>query len=277
MLSIGALTSACTFLIQLVWSAISPVRTLLLTCEGKQFSKYFWMTQPKQYTVEPQKHELLRETQNSLSKQVIWVIRVQVIEVLSPPRITFDLDNNRFPLCKVSAGNQNFRPPFTLALPFTGHYYLWLMPPDEISLVSYMSLLFKCYKRILCMQVKALKMTAAQTAVSSWHKVPLFVYSYFEKGVRKSHATIPKGGWFWVRCSSRKFERMAWEAMDLHVCLPMLKESNKSRFDSFGVRDSALIISHITFRDCPVQVFCDNLSRNSVYKWHFPGSHLLQV
>ena len=49
--------------------------------------------------------------------------------------------------------------------------------------------------------------------------------------------------------------------MDLHVCLPMLKESNKSRFDSFGVRDSALIISHITFRDCPVQVFCDNLSR----------------
>ena len=123
----------------------------------------------------------------------------------------------------MSAGNQNFRPPFTLALPFTDHYYLWLVSPDEISLVSCVSLLFKCCKRILCMQVKALKMTAAQTAVSSWHKVPLFVYSYFEKGVRKSHATIPKGGWFWVRCSSRKFERMAWEAMDLHVCLPMLK------------------------------------------------------
>ena len=33
--------------------------------------------------------------------------------------------------------------------------------------------------------------------------------------------------------------------MDLHVCLWMLKESNKSRFDSFGVRGSALIISHI--------------------------------
>ena len=40
------------------------------------------MTQPKQYTVEPQEHELLRETQNSLSKQVIWVIQVRVIEVL---------------------------------------------------------------------------------------------------------------------------------------------------------------------------------------------------
>ena len=48
---------------------------------------------------------------------------------------------------------------------------------------------------------------------------------------------------------------MAREALDLHVCLPMLKESNKSRFDSFRVRDSALIISHITFQDCPVQVF----------------------
>ena len=91
--------------------------------------------------------------------------------------------------------------------------------------------------------------------------------------VGKSHATIPKGArWFWVHCSSGKFERMAWEAMNLHVCLPMLKESNKSRFDSFGVRDSALIISHIAFRDCCEQIFWYNLSRNSVYKWHFPGS-----
>ena len=67
MLSIGAFSSACTFLIQLVWSAISPVRTLLLTCEGQQFSKYYWMTQPKQYTVEPQEHEILGEMQKSLS------------------------------------------------------------------------------------------------------------------------------------------------------------------------------------------------------------------
>ena len=101
---------------------------------------------------------------------------------------------------------------------------------------------------------------------------PLFEYSYFEKGVRKSHATVSKGGWFWVRCSSKKFERMAWQAMDLHVCLRTLKEINKSRFDSFGVRDSALIISHMTFWNCCIQIFCDNLSRNSAYKWHFPGS-----
>ena len=54
---------------------------------------------------------------------------------------------------------------------------------------------------------------------------------------------------------------MAREAMD--VCLRVLKESNKSRFDSYSVRNSVLIISHITFRDCRAHIFSDNLSRNS--------------
>ena len=60
-------------------------------------------------------------------------------------------------------------------------------------------------------------------------------------------------GRLWVHCSSKKFERMAREAMD--VCLRVLKESNKSRFDSYSVRNSVLIISHITFRDCRVHIF----------------------
>ena len=54
---------------------------------------------------------------------------------------------------------------------------------------------------------------------------------------------------------------MAQEAMD--ICLRVLKESNKSRFDSYSVRNSVLHISHITFRDCRVHIFSDNLSRNS--------------
>ena len=33
------------------------------------------------------------------------------------------------------------------------------------------------------------------------------------------------------------------------------KESNKCRFDSYSVRGSVLIISHITFRDCRVHIF----------------------
>ena len=51
---------------------------------------------------------------------------------------------------------------------------------------------------------------------------------------------------------------MAQEAMD--VCLRVLKESNKSRFDSYSVRNSVLIISHIIFRDYQVHIFSDNLS-----------------
>ena len=35
------------------------------------------------------------------------------------------------------------------------------------------------------------------------------------------------------------------------------------RFDSYSVRNSVLIVSHITFRDCRVHIFSDNLSRNS--------------
>ena len=75
------------------------------------------------------------------------------------------------------------------------------------------------------------------------------------KVVGKSARNNPERycGWFWVHCSSKKFERMAREAMD--VCLRVLKESNKSRFDSYSVRNSVLIISHIIFRDCRVHIF----------------------
>ena len=53
---------------------------------------------------------------------------------------------------------------------------------------------------------------------------------------------------------------MAREAMDL--CLRVLKESNKSRFDSYSVNNSVLIISHITLLDCRAHIFSDNFSRN---------------
>ena len=38
--------------------------------------------------------------------------------------------------------------------------------------------------------------------------------------------------------------------------------SNKRRFNGYSVRNSVLIISHITFRDCRVHIFSDDLSRN---------------
>ena len=49
----------------------------------------------------------------------------------------------------------------------------------------------------------------------------------------------------------------------MDICLRVLKESNKSRFDSYSVRNSVLLISRTTFRDCRVHIFSDNLSRNS--------------
>ena len=75
---------------------------------------------------------------------------------------------------------------------------------------------------------------------------------------KKVQASIPKGieGGFQVHCSSKKFERIARESTN--ICLHMLKESNKSRFDSYSVRNSVLIISHITFRVGRVHFFFRN-------------------
>ena len=68
-------------------------------------------------------------------------------------------------------------------------------------------------------------------------------------------------GWFWVHSFTKKFERMAGEAMD--ICLRVLKEKKKAGSTAAVVRYSVMIISHITFRDCRVHFFGDNLSRNS--------------
>ena len=54
----------------------------------------------------------------------------------------------------------------------------------------------------------------------------------------------------------------------MDIRLRVQKESNKSRFDSYSVRNSVLILSHITFQDCRVHIFSDNLSRNSCKNIH---------
>ena len=71
----------------------------------------------------------------------------------------------------------------------------------------------------------------------------------------KVHATTSKGtvGGFEFTVFPKKFERMAGEAV--YICLRVLKESNKSRFDNYSVRNSVLNISHIAFRDCRVHIF----------------------
>ena len=61
---------------------------------------------------------------------------------------------------------------------------------------------------------------------------------------------------------------MALEAMD--VCLRVLKESSKSRFDIYSARNSELIISHISFWDFRAHILSDNLSRNSCIHFKVP-------
>ena len=75
--------------------------------------------------------------------------------------------------------------------------------------------------------------------------------------------------WFWVRCSSKKFERRAQEAMD--VCLRVLKESNTKDVLTATVSGTVYwSYPKFTFRHCRVHIFADNLSQNScTHKSHY--------
>ena len=69
------------------------------------------------------------------------------------------------------------------------------------------------------------------------------------------HATIPKGivGGFEFTVLQRNLKELARKAMKM--CLRVLKESNKSRFDSYSRQEQC--IDHIPyyFRDCRVHIF----------------------
>ena len=86
----------------------------------------------------------------------------------------------------------------------------------------------------------------------------------------KVHATTPKGiaGGF----EFTVFQRNLKEWQNIH--LQVVKEINKSRFNSYSARNSVLIISHITFWDSHMHIFSDNSSWNScIYKFHKHNSH----
>ena len=55
------------------------------------------------------------------------------------------------------------------------------------------------------------------------------------------------------------------------MCLRVLKESNKRSFDSYSVRNSVLIISHITFRGCCGEFFLTTFLKIAVFQiWSAP-------
>ena len=66
----------------------------------------------------------------------------------------------------------------------------------------------------------------------------------------------------------------------MDVWLLVLKESSKSKFDSYSVRNSILIISHITFRDCRVHIFPTTFLEVAVCNTSFtafPGTYSTAV
>ena len=64
--------------------------------------------------------------------------------------------------------------------------------------------------------------------------IPWLYTAISRKVVGKSARNNPKRfcGWFWLHFSSKKFERMALETMD--ICLRVLKESTTNKFDSYN-------------------------------------------
>ena len=71
---------------------------------------------------------------------------------------------------------------------------------------------------------------------------------------------------------------MAGEAMD--ICLWVLKESNKSRFDSYSVRNRVLNISHIASRDCRAHIFPTTFLEiaifENIFEWRYNWKNYLR-
>ena len=89
---------------------------------------------------------------------------------------------------------------------------------------------------------------------------PTICIQLFQESLsEKVHAKIPERhcGWFWVQCSSKKFERMAQEAMDVFATA---KGSNKSRFDWLHCQEQG--IDHI-------QYYLSGLSRAHFFRHAF--------
>ena len=97
-----------------------------------------------------------------------------------------------------------------------------------------------------------------------------------ERLSEKAHATTPKGivGSFECPVLQRNLKELHGRPRT-YVC-ECQRKVKKLVSTATVVRNSVLIISHITFRDCRVHIFSDNLSRNSCI-WQYPprGTGLL--
>ena len=88
-----------------------------------------------------------------------------------------------------------------------------------------------------------------------------YIQLFRERLSEKVHATISKGivGGFEFTVLQRNLKELARKAMEM--CLRVLQESNKSRFDSYSPQEQC--IDHIPLSGLSLENFPDNLSRNS--------------
>ena len=108
------------------------------------------------------------------------------------------------------------------------------------------------HKALLTCKIRTFHVAVVQRRLRNVQKIVMHVQSccfaytaISRKVVGKSARDNPERycGWLWGHCSSKKFERMVREATD--ICLRVLKESNKSRFDSFSRYEQC--INHIPY------------------------------
>ena len=101
----------------------------------------------------------------------------------------------------------------------------------------------------------------------------LLIYSYFEKGCWKK-CTRQSQKVLWVVLSSLFFTEI-WKNGTWghgHMFASAKGKHWQINLTATIVRNSVLIISHVTFRDCRVHIFSDNLSRNSCIQLLFTWS-----
>ena len=95
-------------------------------------------------------------------------------------------------------------------------------------------------------------------------KMNYFIYSYFEKGCREK---CTRQSWkaLWEVLSSLFFKEIwkNWHERPWKCVCECSRKATKVSSTATVVRNSVLIISHVTFRDCRVHIFSDNLPRNS--------------
>ena len=115
------------------------------------------------------------------------------------------------------------------------------------------------------------------SARNAWHNdppppplPPSFVYSYFEKGCRKK-CTLKSRKVLWVVSSALIFKEIWKNGTGGHGHMFASAKGKQQKYacsTATVVRNSVLMISHITFRDCRVHIFSDSLSRNSCIKYY---------